>query len=99
MSTFIISPRISEQTYQMANNSNVYVFNVPLNASKQQIAKAVNEQYEVDPTAIRTSVLKGKTKTSVQRGRQAVNGRRIDVKKAYVTLKDGQSIPIFEDVE
>lgn len=100
MSTALrLNPRISEQTYQMATDSNVYVFIVPINASKQQITQAVTEQYDVTVTKVNVTRIKGKAKSSMRRGRQPVKGLRSNYKKAYVTLKDGDSIPVFEEIE
>ena len=58
-------------------------------ASKDEIAAAVEELFKVKVTKVNTMVTKGKTK----RFRGTI-GRRNDVKKAIVTLAEGQSIDI-----
>ncbi len=96
--TLLLAPRISEQTYQMSSTG-VYVFNVPTSANKLEIRKAVEAQYDVTVEKINVSVLKGKMKPSNRRGSRPVYGARKDVKKAYVTLKSGDKISVFEEIE
>jgi len=93
-----IVPRVSEQTYELAAQG-VYVFNVPTDASKQQIKQAIENQYEVTVTKLNTAVLKGKKMPSARRRSQPVYGARASIKKAYVTLAKGDKITVFEEVE
>lgn len=90
-------PVISEKAYGQSQN-NTYVFKVPTTANKQQVASAVATQYGVGVEGVRIVIAKGKLKRSV-RGGKPYTGRRSDVKKAYVTLVEGDSIKIFDDVE
>ncbi len=94
----VIQPRISEQTLQQSAN-NVYVFNVDTSANKQEIRAEVEKQFDVTVTGINTTVVKGKKKPSNRRGQRAVYGNRKDIKKAYVTLKEGDTISVFEDLQ
>ena len=88
-------PRISEKAYAHASQKNVYTFVVPADVNKFEIKKTIESQYEVTVTGINISILKGKNKRfTMRRGRQSI-GYRQDVKKAYVTLKEGDSIPVF----
>ena len=96
--TMVLTPRISEQTYQMSSDG-VYVFNVPISSNKTEIKAAVAAQYDVTVEKVNVSVLKGKMKPSNRRGRRPEYGARKDVKKAYVTLKKGDKISVFEEVE
>lgn len=97
--THLIYPRVSEKAYMQASDSNVYTFVVPANMNKMQIKKAVQNEYEVTVTDVTVSVLKGKNKRFMQkRGRQST-GKRQDIRKAYVTLKDGDVIPVFAGSE
>lgn len=91
----LLNPRISEKAYGMAEAKNVYVFEVPTGSPKLEIAKAVNAQFDVTVTAVNTMNVKGKVKRTVKRGGRAVAGSRSNFKKAYITLKDGDSIPVF----
>ena len=84
----VTAPIITEKSTIIAENNQV-VFEVPLSASKPEIKDAVEELFKVSVTAVNTMRIKGKTKRF--RGRP---GRRNDVKKAIVTLKDGDSIDI-----
>lgn len=84
----VLSPVITEKTTIVSENNQI-VFEVPLEASKPEIKEAVEQLFKVSVTAVNTIRVKGKTKRF--RGRP---GRRKDVKKAYVTLKDGDSIDI-----
>ena len=84
----ITSPLITEKT-TMLSEQNKVVFRVPLDATKPQIKEAVEALFNVNVLSVNTMVNKGKTKQF--RGRP---GKRSDVKKAIVTLKDGQSIDV-----
>lgn len=93
-----VIPRMSEKSYQQSQNG-MYIFNVPIKATKQQIADAVAKQFEVTVETVNVTVAKGKVKKSYRKGGQPVTGRRKDVKKAYVRLAEGNSIPVFAGVE
>lgn len=97
MSVLTIKPRMSEKTYAQSANG-VYVFDVPKDANKHQVAEAIEQTYEVTVEDVRTVIVKGKAKRSY-RNRKFENGVRSDVKKAYVQLKKGDSIPIFAAIE
>ena len=85
-----IAPHISEKAVAMAENG-VYVFDVPANANKISVAQAVESAFKVEVTDVNMVVIKGKLKRF-----QKSMGRRKDVKKAYVKLKKGQTLAIFE---
>lgn len=97
MSAITLKPRMSEKSYALSNDR-VYVFDVDKSINKHEIAKAVEETYEVTVTNVRTIIAKGKTKR-LYRNRRYETGKRADIKKAYVTLKEGDGIPIFAAVE
>ena len=84
----IVSPAITEKS-TTASEQNQVVFNVAKTASKPEIKAAVEALFGVKVTAVNTLVRKGK----VKRFRGTV-GRQGDVKKAVVTLADGQSIDV-----
>ncbi|MDP3854184.1 50S ribosomal protein L23 [Phenylobacterium sp. LH3H17] len=84
----ILSPVITEKATLLSEQNKV-VFRVAIDASKDEIAAAVEALFKVNVTKVNTLVVKGKTKRF--RGRP---GRRNDVKKAVVTLAEGQSIDI-----
>jgi large subunit ribosomal protein L23 len=84
----ILAPVITEKATRLSEMNKV-VFRVAENASKDEIAAAVETLFSVKVVKVNTLIQKGKTK--VFRG---TKGRRNDVKKAIVTLADGQSIDI-----
>ena len=88
MYDLIIAPVITEKS-TMGSEHNQVTFRVPLSASKPEIKAAVEGLFNVKVTAVNTLVSKGKTKRF-----RGIVGRRSDVKKAIVTLADGQSIDI-----
>jgi large subunit ribosomal protein L23 len=91
-----VIPRATEKAYAQSLK-NTYVFNVPLTANKQEIVAAVEAQFEVKVTGIKTLVQNGKA-IRFSRGKNRYPGttNRKDTKKAYVTLAEGDSIGVFE---
>jgi large subunit ribosomal protein L23 len=99
--TLALKPRMSEKSYATSQSNNTFVFDVPLSSNKLQIAAAVTDQYKVSVDNVRTVLVKGKKARSIRLGkyRKNVMGQRSDYKKAYVTLKEGDSLPIFAAVQ
>src|SRR5258708_1006246 len=100
--TLFLRPRLSEQTYALAQQGRVYVFDVPQDANKHTIARAVTAQFEVTVESVNLANIKGKAKRtySITGRRRGLNdGVRSDVKKAYVKLAVGNSLPIFAAIE
>ena len=86
----IIRPVVSEKSYALMGEGK-YTFRVHDRAHKLQIAKAVEEIFEVRVRAVRTSKVKSKPK------RRGVNsGRSRSWKKAVVQLAPGERIELFE---
>ena len=88
----ILAPHITEKSTLLSEN-NAVVFKVAGDASKPQIKDAVEALFDVKVTSVNTIVTKGKTKR--WKGKPY---KRSDVKKAVVTLAEGQSIDITEGV-
>ncbi len=84
----IRGPAITEKG-TLVSEKNQVVFNVARKATKPEIKAAVEALFSVKVTAVNTLVRKGK----VKRFRGTI-GRQSDVKKAVVTLADGQSIDV-----
>jgi large subunit ribosomal protein L23 len=97
MKELILSPRISEKAYALSQIEGIktYVFEVPPEANKHSVARAISAQYDVTVTNVRTTTLKGKVKQSYRKGGRPQAGVRSDIKKAYVTLKLGDTLPLF----
>lgn len=84
----IRKPIITEKA-TMASEANAVVFEVAIDANKPTIKEAVETLFGVKVKAVNTTITKGKTKKF--RGQP---GRRKDVKKAYVTLEEGNTIDV-----
>ena len=89
----ILSPHITEKS-TLLSEQNAVVFKVAREATKPQIKAAVEALFGVTVTGVNTMVTKGKSKRWKGRPYQ-----RSDVKKAIVTLAEGQSIDITEGVK
>ena len=84
----IVSPVITEKATNLSEHNKV-VFRVSPDATKPQIKEAVERLFDVKVTSVNTLVTKGKVKFF--RGKK---GQRSDVKKAVVTLAEGQAIDV-----
>ena len=84
----IRKPIITEKA-TMASEANAVVFEVAISANKPQIKEAVEGLFGVKVKAVNTTVTKGKVKRF--RGQL---GKRKDIKKAYVTLAEGNTIDV-----
>ena len=92
-------PRATEKAY-FEQAKRTYIFVCPLDAAKAEIAKMVSKEYNVTVEDVRVLTRKGK-KTRFSRGKHAYPGTtyRRDHKFAYVTLKEGDKIAVFQEVE
>lgn len=86
--TVLLAPRISEKAIQL-RDLNQYTFKVRVDATKYEIASAVEELFNVKVAKVRVCNFLGK-----QRRFGKVMGRKKDWKKAYVTLQDNQKIDL-----
>ena len=84
----IVSPVITEKATNLTEQNKV-VFRVAPKATKPQIKEAVEKLFDVKVTGVNTLVTKGKKK--IFRG---MRGQRSDVKKAIVTLAEGDTIDV-----
>ena len=84
----IQKPVITEKA-TLASEANAVVFRVARSATKPQIKEAVEALFGVKVKAVNTTITKGKAKKF--RGRP---GERSDIKKAYVTLEEGNTIDV-----
>ncbi|MCV6825535.1 MULTISPECIES: 50S ribosomal protein L23 [Halocynthiibacter] len=84
----IRKPVITEKA-TMASENGAVVFEVAIDANKPQIKEAVESLFGVKVKAVNTTITKGKVKRF--RGQP---GKRKDVKKAYVTLEEGNTIDV-----
>ncbi len=82
-------PHVSEKATLLAEQGQ-YVFKIAPDANKLEVKKAVETLFEVEVQAVRVVNIKGKQKNFGQR-----KGVRKGVRKAYVRLKEGQSIDLM----
>lgn len=97
--TIILTPVLSEKAYALSQVRNTYVFVVPKSANKHTVARAVAAQFDVTVVNVNITNIAGKAKRTVRKSGRAVTGYQSDKHKAYVTLKDGDSLPIFAALE
>lgn len=95
----VIKPRLSEKSYMLSETRRTYAIDVPGDANKDTVAKAVSAQFNVTVETVNIVNVKGKAKRTIRKGGRPIMGKRSDVKKAYVTLKDGDKLPFFADPE
>ena len=88
----IIAPHITEKS-TLASENNAVVFKVARDATKPQIKEAIEAIYDKKVVAVNTLVMKGKTKRWKGKAYQ-----RSDVKKAIVTLAEGEMIDITSGI-
>ena len=95
----LLEPRATEKSY-LEQTNRIYVFPVKRTMGKQEIAKMVEKEFNVTVTDVRTLIRNGK-KTKYSKGKHAYPGitHRQDKKFAYVRLKKGDSIKVFEEPE
>ena len=100
MKPLTLKPRISEKGYALSEAGNTYIFDVPAKANKFEVATAVASQYEVGVVNVRIAGVPGKSVRSYRnRGRRSLSAKRSDIRKAYVTLNEGDKLPIFAAIE
>jgi len=87
----IVRPLVTEKAERGREAARQYVFEVHRDATKIQVKGAVEKLFTVKVTAVHTAIARGKNKRV---GRHV--GRRPNWKKAIVTLKEGDTIALFE---
>ncbi len=85
----LVAPHVSEKAARAGDKHNQYVFRVRREATQPEIRKAVELMFSVEVEAVQVVNVGGKNKRF-----GAMMGRRSDWKKAYVSLKAGQTIDL-----
>lgn len=95
----LIRPLQTEKAFRL-ESERCYMFTVPANASKQAVAAQVAAQYNVTVIGVRVMTRKGKA-IRFNRGKHAYPGTtfRANQKLAFVTLKSGDKIKVFDEAE
>jgi large subunit ribosomal protein L23 len=86
----ILSPVVSEKSYDLIEDTNTYTFEIDRRANKTEVKLAIEKIFNVKVVRVNTQNRKGKLKRT---GR--VMGKRPDRKRALVTLAAGDEIDIF----
>jgi large subunit ribosomal protein L23 len=93
----LLKPIISEKSTKSSEKLSRYAFRVAKDANKLEIKKAIEATYNVKVEDVNTTVIVGKKKV-----RQTTKGLAVGVKpsykKAYVTLKQGETIDFYGSV-
>jgi len=97
MSQILVKPLITEKMTADTEKNNAYGFVVADGANKVEIKKAVEKEYGVTVTSVRTLRVDGKrrqryTKTGI------IKGRTVGYKKAIVRLAEGEMIDFYENI-
>lgn len=93
----IVKPLITEKSTKLGEKRNTYAFKVERDANKLEIKKAVQEMYNVQITDVNTVVNVGKKKVRYTK-KGVASGMKPAYKKAYVTLKTGETIDFYGNV-
>ena len=89
----LLAPVVSEKATMAAEKSNAVTFKVMRDATKPEIKAAVELLFKVEVTGVSVVNIKGKVKRSA-RGM----GRRNNIRKAYVMLKEGSELNLSGEV-
>lgn len=87
----LVKPHLTEKAL-LAGTKNVYVFDVYPKATKQDVKRAVKEAFKVEVVAVNMAKTPGKEASRRTKGKR---GTKSGVKKAYVTLKDGERLQLI----
>lgn len=100
MTKSVLLPRVSEKAYGLSKDADTYVFDViGSKSNKTTIARQIEDEFNVTVIAVNIMNVKGKAKRMINRRGRATMGKRSDVKRAYVTIKSGDYIPVFAAID
>jgi large subunit ribosomal protein L23 len=95
--SIVIKPVITEKMTAMGEKLNRYGFIVQRKANKLQIKQAIEELYGVQVQGVNTMVTPGKAKSRYTKS-GFISGQTSAVKKAIVTLKEGETIDFYSNI-
>lgn len=93
----IIKPIVTEKMTAVSEKLNRYGFRVQPGANKIEIARAVQDMYNVTVINVNTINCRGKNKSRYTKS-GLVKGKESDYKKAIVTLKEGDTIDFYSNI-
>ncbi len=94
-----LKPRLSEKAFALSEMVNTYVFDVPAGANRHTVADAIASQYDVGVTSVKIAKTAHRPLRAYKKRGRNIAARRSGVRKAYVTLKEGDKIPLFASSE
>lgn len=97
MSQILIRPIITEKMTAQGETEGRYGFEVARGSNKVQIKHAVEKEYGVTVTGVRTMICRGKTRTRYTKT-NILRGSTSSYKKAVVTLKKGEVIDLYSSI-
>lgn len=97
MRQILIRPMITEKMTNLTADKGIYGFMVSPEANKIEIAKEIEKKFQVHVESVRTVNHPGKLKTQFRKSGR-FSGKTSATKKAYITLKKGETIELFEQV-
>ena len=97
MKTILIKPLITEKTSAATDRQNQFSFIVNKDANKIEIRRAVEVEYKVSVTSVRTINMDGKAKTKFTKT-GLVSGRTPSYKKAIISLSEGETIDFYANL-
>ena len=90
-------PVVTEKTNYQISELNQYTFVVSNDATKAMVKEAIETIFDVDVK--RVNIMKTPAKRTVRARSRRLSVRKSGVKKAIITLVEGDSIPVFEGVQ
>lgn len=97
MSQIIIRPIVSEKMAGQSERENRFGFEVAKSSNKVQIKQAIEKEYNVTVTGVRTMVYRGKNRTRYTKT-NILKGRTASYKKAIVTVRAGETIDLYSSI-
>ena len=97
MHQVLIRPLITEKMSDLTADHRQYGFIVNRKANKIEIAKSIETKFNVHVETVKTITREGKTKTQFRKSGR-FSGKSSGFKKAIVTLREGETIDLFEEV-
>ncbi len=97
MIQIIIRPIVTEKMTAQGENENRFGFVVDKKSNKVQIKQAVEKEYNVTVTGVRTMICRGKDRTRYTKS-LILKGRTQSFKKAIVSVKEGETIDLYTSI-
>ena len=97
MSQILIRPIITEKMTAQSEKDGRYGFVVARESNKLEIKDAIEKEYGVTVTGVRTMIVRGKVRSRYTKS-NILSGRTSSFKKAIVTLREGEAIDLYSSI-